>query len=105
MTQKVATMNISLPVSLRAELEKKLQRQFYSTASEYVRELIRKDLHREAIKQVDTLLLEGIHSGPAASMPGHNWQELRQLAGRRLSSTRYGTKKVGVAPRRTARPR
>jgi len=95
-------MNVSLPAPLRAELEKKLQRQAYGTASEYVRELIRKDLQREAIEKVDTLLLEGLHSGPAVPMTDHDWQELRKLAGRR-PSLRHGTKKTGPPSRRAAR--
>jgi antitoxin ParD1/3/4 len=95
-------MNVSLPVALRTELEKKLERKAYGTASEYVRELIRKDLQREAIAQVDELLLEGIHSGPALPMTDHDWQELRKLAGRR-PSPRHATKKTGAAPRRAAR--
>jgi len=102
MKQKVVTMNVSLPAPLRTELEKKLKRQSYGTASEYVRELIRKDLQREAIAQVDELLLEGIHSGPAVPMTDHDWQELRKLAGRR-PSLRHATKKTGAAPRRAAR--
>ena len=95
-------MNVSLPAPLRAELEKKLKRQSYGTTSEYVRELIRKDLQREAIAKVDELLLEGLHSGPAVPMTDHDWQELRKLAGRR-PSLRHGTKKTGTAPRRSAR--
>jgi antitoxin ParD1/3/4 len=65
-------MNISLPATLRDQLEQKLTHHAYSTASEYVRELIRKDLQREAIEKVDTLLLEGIHSGPAVPMTDHD---------------------------------
>jgi antitoxin ParD1/3/4 len=104
MKQKTATMNISLPATLRDQLEQKLTRHAYSTASEYVRELIRKDLQREAIEKVDTLLLEGIHSGPAVPMTDHDWQELRTLAGR-TPSLRHDTKKTGAAPRRAARSR
>jgi antitoxin ParD1/3/4 len=102
MKQKTTTMNVSLPVALRTELEKKLERKSYGTASEYVRELIRKDLQREAIEKVDALLLEGLHSGPALPMTDHDWQELRKLAGRR-PSLRHATKKTGAAPRRATR--
>lgn len=102
MKQKVVTMNISLPAPLRSELEKKLKRQSYGTASEYVRELIRKDLQREAIEQVDALLLEGLHSGPATPMTDRDWQELRTLAGRK-PSLRHASKKTGTPSRRAAR--
>jgi antitoxin ParD1/3/4 len=75
MKQKVVTMNISLPANLREALEKKLERQAYGTASEYVRELIRKDLQREAIAQVDELLLEGLHSGEPVPITPEWWAE------------------------------
>ncbi len=104
MKRKVVTMNVSLPASLRGALEKKLERQSYGTASEYVRELIRKDLQQEAIAQVDALLLEGLNSGPATPMTDQDWQELRTLAGRRPSPT-HGAKKRGATPRRAARSR
>jgi antitoxin ParD1/3/4 len=102
MKQKTTTINVSLPIALRAELEKKLERKAYGTASEYVRELIRKDLQREAIETVDALLLEGLHSGPAVPMTDHDWQALRNLAGRR-PSLRHATKKTATAPRRATR--
>jgi len=102
MKQKTTTMNIALPVALREQMQKKLERKAYGTASEYVRELIRKDLQREAIAQVDELLLEGLHSGPAVPMTDHDWQELRKLAGRR-PSPRHATKKTSAAPRSAAR--
>jgi antitoxin ParD1/3/4 len=101
MKQKVVTMNVSLPATLRGALEKKLERHAYGTASEYVRELIRKDLQREAIAQVDELLLDGLHSGPATPMTDHDWQELRTLAGRRPAST-HGTKKTRSTSHRAA---
>jgi antitoxin ParD1/3/4 len=102
MKQKTTTMNVSLPVGLRTELKKKLERKAYSNASEYVRELIRKDLQREAIEQVDALLLEGLHSGPATPMTERDWQELRTLAGRK-PSRRHATKKTSPLSRRAAR--
>jgi len=43
-------------------MERKIKRQAYASASEYVRDLIRKDLQAHAIEQVDQLLLEGLNS-------------------------------------------
>ena len=61
---KHTSMNISLSNELREFVDQKLQRDRYSSASEYVRELIREDLKREARERVDQLLLEGLRSGP-----------------------------------------
>lgn len=87
MKQKTTTINVSLPISLRKAVEKKLERQSYGTASEYVRELIRKDLQREAIAQVDELLLEGLHSGAPVPITQEWWEE-RHAALTKSSSRR-----------------
>lgn len=80
MRQKLATMNISLPAALRQRMEEKLGRQGYGSASEYVRELIRRDLTREAVEQVDALLLEGLDSGPPVPVTAAWWKARRAQA-------------------------
>ncbi len=60
---KVSTMNFSLPPALREQLDQKVQRLgSYSSTSEYLRELVRRDLQRDAIAHVDALLAEGLAS-------------------------------------------
>lgn len=56
----MATMNISLPDSLKAFVDDQVARRGYGTSSEYVRELIRRDQER---LQLRGLLLEGAESG------------------------------------------
>jgi putative addiction module CopG family antidote len=97
---KGSTVNISLPTSLRAQLEKKLQRHAYSSASEYVRELIRQDLQRQAVEQVDALLLEGLNSS-ASPMTDSDWDDLYAIAGR-TPARRHAEKKAHQARRRSA---
>ena len=58
----MATMNISLPDSLKDFVDEQVAERGYSTSSEYVRELIRKDKDREHVRK---LLLEGAASPPA----------------------------------------
>jgi antitoxin ParD1/3/4 len=55
-------MNISLTDSLKAFVEQQVARGRYGTSSEYVRELIRKDQDRAALRN---LILEGAASAPA----------------------------------------
>ncbi len=55
-------MNISLSTDLRNFVDEKLARDRYGSASEYVRELIRADLRREARDRIDQLFLEGLAS-------------------------------------------
>ena len=55
----------------------------YSSASEYIRDLIRADQRRKAEERIDALLLEGIDSGKPIAVTEEYWEEKkRKLAGR-----------------------
>ncbi len=58
----MSTMNISLPESLKSFVEERVATDGYSTSSEYVRELIRKDQGRQRLRR---LLLDGAGSASA----------------------------------------
>ena len=62
----MATMNISLPDAMKAWVEARTQDGRYSNASDYVRDLIRRDQDRkEAIAEVQQMVNEALTSGPA----------------------------------------
>ncbi|MGV3579320.1 ribbon-helix-helix domain-containing protein [Brevundimonas sp.] len=65
----MATMNISLPDSLKADVDTRVQDGGYGTGSEYVRDLIRRDLDRQSLRQ---LLLDGA-SSPLDEQPYDEW--------------------------------
>lgn len=71
----MATMNISLPDSLKAFVEQKVAEGGYSTSSEYVRELIRKEQDRSTLRR---LLLEGASSPPDTEADGRYFRQLRK---------------------------
>lgn len=56
------TMNISLPESLKAFVDERLNREGYGTASEYIRELIRADQKRREDQELERLLVERLQS-------------------------------------------
>jgi len=58
----MATMNISLPEDLRNFVNRKVAAQSYSSTSEYLRELIRRERDIEMLREK---LLAGRDSGPA----------------------------------------
>ena len=70
----MSTMNISLPNTLRAFVEKQVSERGYGTSSEYVRELIRKDQDRQ---QLRALLLEGASSEPSSPADARYFEGLR----------------------------
>lgn len=59
----MANLNISLPDSMRAFVENKIEREGYGTISEYLRDLIRADERRE-MEYFDKLIAEAYASGP-----------------------------------------
>ena len=62
----MATMNVSLPDQMKAWVEEQARGGRYGNASDYVRDLIRRDQEREAaIAELQALVNEGIESGPA----------------------------------------
>ncbi len=73
------TMNISLPEPLKDFVDRQISTGRYSSASEYVRELIRADERRKASELLEARLLEGL--GSADSELGlADWQAIRQEA-------------------------
>lgn len=62
----MATMNVSLPDAMKTWVEAQAKGDRYTNASDYVRDLIRKDQDRAAkIAEVQALIDEGLASGPA----------------------------------------
>ena len=60
----MATMNVSLPDPMKAWVEAQTQTGRYSNASDYVRDLIRRDQDRAAkIVEMQRLVSEGLESG------------------------------------------
>ena len=70
-------MNISLPDSLKSFVDEQVASGGYSTSSEYVRELIRKEQDRQRLR---ALLLEGAESPPDGPMDKAYFDSLRNLA-------------------------
>jgi antitoxin ParD1/3/4 len=71
----MTTLNISLPDSMRTFIEQQVSQSGYSTASEYIRQLVRADQKRAAQERLEALLLEGIESGPPIEATPEYWAE------------------------------
>ena len=80
----MASMNISLPAPLREWIESQIKGGRYGNASEYVRELIRRDQERQAQQRLEQMLLEGVKSGEASPLTKQDWAELRTDVAERL---------------------
>lgn len=62
----MATMNVSLPDAMKAWVEHPTETGRYGNASDYVRDLIRRDQDRQsALAELQALVDEGLASSPA----------------------------------------
>ncbi len=73
------SMNISLPDPLKQFVDGQVAQGRYSSASEYVRALIRADEKRKAEDQLEAKLLEGLHSTESELTPA-DWKAIRKEA-------------------------
>lgn len=63
-------MNISLTEDLKTFVDARVKARGYSTYSEYVRDLVRRDEERAKEERFKALIEEGLQSGP-----GRPWEE------------------------------
>lgn len=75
-------MNISLPEALKSFVDRQVSSAGYSTSSEYVRELIRRDEQRLRLRG---LLLDGAQSVPAGAVDEAWFSTLRAAIADRSS--------------------
>ena len=74
----MASLNISLPQSLKDYVEDRVSVGGYSTPSEYLRELLRQDQKQRTEDKLETLLLEGLESGEAIEITPEYWENKRK---------------------------
>ncbi len=77
------SLNISLPQTLKEYVELQLKERGYSTASEYMRELIREDQRRRAMEKLEQLALEGLASGNPIEVTPEYWRKKHRDFARR----------------------
>jgi antitoxin ParD1/3/4 len=75
----MTTMNISLPNEMKAFIEAQTAKEGYASASEYLRALIRDAQKRDAKRELDAKLREGLQ-GPAIEMTGAEWESIEREA-------------------------
>jgi antitoxin ParD1/3/4 len=71
------TMNISLPDLMKQYVDEQVVAGEYSSASEYMRQLVRADQKRNAREQLEQTLLESITEGDAQEATPESWSTLR----------------------------
>ena len=82
------TMNISLPDPMKQYVEEQVTAGDYSSASEYMRELVRADQTRNAREQLERTLLESLSEGEAQEATPEFWNTLRTELSKRAKTGR-----------------
>ena len=77
------SLNISLPASLKTFIEKQVAQRGYTSASEYIRELVRAAQEAIAKEELEAKLLAGLNS-PMAEVTPEDWAEVRAEVLRRI---------------------
>jgi len=72
------TMNISLPDPMKEYVEERVSAGAYSSASEYVRELVRADQKRHAKEQLEQILLNAMNSGDPFEITPEMLEDVKQ---------------------------
>jgi antitoxin ParD1/3/4 len=71
-----SSMNITLPAPLKSWVEREVALRGYTTASEFVRDVLRRE-QAAARARVESRLLQSLESGPARSMERKDWRRIR----------------------------
>ncbi|WP_019500636.1 type II toxin-antitoxin system ParD family antitoxin [Pseudanabaena sp. PCC 6802] len=73
----MTTLNISLPDAMKEFIQEQTKAEGYSTASEYLRHLVRQEQKRVAQAKLDAMLLEGLNSGESIEINDEWWEQMK----------------------------
>ena len=75
-----STMNLSLPPELKKWVDAQAKQGGFGTASEFLRDMLRRAKQREARRQIDVMLVEAVESGATTVMGDADWASIHKAA-------------------------
>lgn len=81
-----STINISIPDSLKAEVEKAMESEGYGNTSEFFRDLARNYLKRRQQQKLEALLLEAVESGDFTPLTKEDFDNIKKRGLERLKN-------------------
>lgn len=81
-----ATINISIPETMKAEVEEIIEDEGYGNTSEFFRDLVRNHIKQRQERKLEALLLEGLNSGPATPWTGADIEAVRERTMKRIGN-------------------
>lgn len=82
-TNAMETMNVALPRPMKAFVQSQVAQRGYSSASEYIRDLIRADQDERVWTALEAEILKGLQSGKPTPMTQEDWKAIRTEVRRR----------------------
>ncbi|MGD9562523.1 MAG: type II toxin-antitoxin system ParD family antitoxin [Pyrinomonadaceae bacterium] len=82
----IATINISIPDTMKADVEKIIATEGYGNTSEFFRDLVRDYLRQRGERKLEALLLDGIKSGEAAPLSKADFKAIKERGLKRLKA-------------------
>lgn len=73
-------MNVSLPKDLKKWVDEQVESGGYGTASEYLRDLLRRARERQLRHRIDAMVIEAVESGATTVMNDRDWDSIRKAA-------------------------
>ena len=73
-------MNVSLPGELKRWVDEQVKIGGYGTASEYLRDMLRRARERDARRKIDAMLVEAVEDGATIEMDRADFASLRKTA-------------------------
>ncbi len=80
----IATLNISLPDTMKDEVENVVATEGYGNTSEFFRDLVRNYLKERQERKLEALILEGINSGEATPLTKDDFQRIKERGIKRI---------------------
>lgn len=80
----IATLNISLPDTMKAEVENVVATEGYGNTSEFFRDLVRNYLKERRERKIEDLLLEGINSGESTPLSKTDFEKIKERGLQRI---------------------
>ena len=81
-------MEISLPESLTAFVERQVASGKYTSVEQYLGALIEADQKQKAREHLEAMIREGLDSGPATEMTAQDWEHIRREGLTRVRGSR-----------------
>ena len=73
-------MNVSLPLELKRWVDEQVKTGGFGTASEYLRDMLRRARHRQVRRRIDAMLVEAVDEGATTVMDRADWASIRKSA-------------------------